>query len=74
MVVIVNVCVSDNSGELDLVQLFGLEEVHLFEFAHALDELWVLIKSVGFFFNGHDETPGGRCFLLVMVQGAAQES
>ncbi len=74
VVIVVNVGVSDYSGELNLVKLFGLKQVHLLQFAHAFNQLQVLIKSVGFLLNRHYETLGGGCFLFFVVQGAAQKS
>ena len=51
MIIVVNVLMSDDSWEFDMMKFFGLEKAHLFEFAHALNKLRIFVKSIGLLFN-----------------------
>jgi hypothetical protein len=51
MIIVVNVLMSDDSWEFDMMKFFGLQKTHLFEFAHALNKLGIFVKSIGLLFN-----------------------
>jgi len=74
VIVVVDVLVSDDSWELDLIQLFGWEETHFLQFTHSLHQFRVLVKSVSLLLYRQDETPGGGCLLLVVVKSAVQKT
>ena len=73
VVIVVDVFSSQNAWELDLVQLFYVQKVHLLQFAHSFHQFPVLIHCLRMLLDLLNEALGFRRLPLGQVEGFAQQ-